>query len=290
MTIAGPAVLVTGATGALGVPIVHRFLAAGFRVTALARRIPPPGLLPDGVRQVACDVRAEADVAAAMTPSGLVVHLAGRKRGRRGAAFQANVEGTAAVLSAALRSGAQRVVVASSIHVYGRTPGFTADETTRPMPHTAYGRSKLAAEGAARAMTEAGRAPPVVILRIAATYPGGGGNLERLERALSRGRRLAVVPWAERYRTVVHVEDAASAVLLAATHPAAEGETFNVTDGRVWTVREIVVALARAAGRPVPRLRVPWPRHDLAVDGRRVQAVLGFNPAFDLGRPMPMRV
>jgi nucleoside-diphosphate-sugar epimerase len=276
--------LVTGATGALGVPLVRSLITAGYQVTALARRPAPPGLLPPTVRQVACDVRAEADVAAAIPAGGLVVHLAGRKRGRGRAAFDINVDGTAALLRAARGAGAVRVVVASSIHIYGRTePGAVADETTRPAPHSRYGASKLAAEQAARTVAERWEAPTLVILRIAAAYPGAGGNLERLERTVARSGPVTVVPWTDAVRTLVHVEDVAAAVLLVGTHTAAAGETLNVTDGQVRTIREIVTALAVAAGRPVPWLRVPRPRHDLAVDGGRIQALLGFSPAFDLG-------
>jgi nucleoside-diphosphate-sugar epimerase len=274
-------VLVTGATGALGVPLIHRLVAAGYHVTALARRFPRPGLLPHSVKSVACDVRTDARVAAATGASAVVVHLAGTKRGRFGSAFRVNVEGTEAVLEAAKRAGAERVVMASTIQVYGRTePGIIAHEATAPQPHTAYAISKLAAEEAAKAASSGGMAPPVVILRIAAAYPAAGGNLARLERAVRR--RHAVVPWSDRVRTLVHVEDVAAAVLLAAVHPDAEGETFNVTDGHLRTVKEIVSVLFSAAGRPVPRWRWPWTGHHLAVDGRRIQTVLGFSPAFHL--------
>jgi UDP-glucose 4-epimerase len=104
----------------------------------------------------------------------------------------------------------------------------------------------------------------------------------------------------------------ARAVILAAAHPDAGGKIFNVTDGSVHTVAEIVAAIREALGEtwPVPRVpvlaartaahaielagrvtgRPPFvSRHmidklveDVAIDGRRLRQVLSFTPAFNL--------
>jgi nucleoside-diphosphate-sugar epimerase len=44
---------------------------------------------------------------------------------------------------------------------------------------------------------------------------------------------------------------------LAAEHPAAEGEIYNLTDGKVHTVKEIITAICKALGKEAPKLHLP---------------------------------
>jgi UDP-glucose 4-epimerase len=273
-----PCVLVTGAGGALGPFVVRALEAGGAQVTAALRSATYSHQAGQASTRVIGDVRDERTLAAGMQPGGVVIHLAGRSGWRRWG-LGVNAAGTAAVMRAARQAGAARVVLASSIHVYGATPsGFVADETTRPRPSSAYGASKLASEHVAMKLASSPPGPELVVLRIAAVYGTGRGNLARLEWLLRKPHLLAAVPWGDVRRTLVHVEDVAAAMVAAALRPEAAGEILNVTEGRIRTLREIVTALAAAAGRPVPWLRVSWTAGDLAVDGSRMQGALGYRP------------
>jgi UDP-glucose 4-epimerase len=71
-----------------------------------------------------------------------------------------------------------------------------------------------------------------VNLRPALVYgPGMKGNLARLIAAVRRGW-LPPLPETGNRRSLVHVDDVAQALLLAAAQPAAAGRTYFVTDGR----------------------------------------------------------
>jgi UDP-glucose 4-epimerase len=101
---------------------------------------------------------------------------------------------------------------------------------------------------------------------------------------------------------------------VAAEHPAAAAQTYNVTDGCVHTIREIVDAISEALGRRAPRMRLPRRPvrlaagyiedglrllgqrspvgralvdkfvEDIAVTGNKIQQQLGFVPNYDLAR------
>jgi UDP-glucose 4-epimerase len=88
--------------------------------------------------------------------AALVVHAAGRAHvmrpsGDEQAAFDdVNVAGARAVVAAAARAGVRHVVLLSSIAALGAGSGAALSEAEEPRPADAYGRSKLAAERAAR--------------------------------------------------------------------------------------------------------------------------------------------
>ena len=113
-------------------------------------------------------------------------------------------------------------------------------------------------------------------------------------------------------RTLVYDKDVARAAMLAAVHPDAAGRIFNVTDGQIHTMEAIIETLCEALGRVPPRLTLPVSAtrrfagiledgarvfgfrspivratvdkytEDVAVDGRRFCARLGFVPRYDL--------
>ena len=143
-------VLVTGATGVYGRSVVERLHRAGHEVVAVARR--PPKALPPGVHFVAADVRDLAAITSAMEGCEVVAHLAfvvtpmhDREESRA-----ISVGGTQNIVDAMQRTGARRLVFASSAMSYGANPDnpplFTEQHEQRPAPDYVYGTDKVAAE------------------------------------------------------------------------------------------------------------------------------------------------
>lgn len=299
-------VLVTGATGAVGPALVAQLLAHGDTVQVLARTAPA---LPPTVSVLRGDILDPGALARAVAGVEIVFHLAAKLHVNDPAPLlqaeyqRVNVEGTRLVAEAARAAGVARLVLFSTINVYGPTPaGTTWNEQTPLQPDTLYARTKAEAEQVARSLL------PTVVLRLAAVYgPGMRGNYPRLLNAIRRGRFVQVGDGLNR-RTLVHVADVCAAARLVAGHPAALGETFNVTDGEVHTLRTIIAVLSRACGRRPPRLTLPlaplrlaaWLAtallgrrspltpallgkltEEVAVDGTKLQG-LGFRPQYDL--------
>jgi UDP-glucose 4-epimerase len=223
-----------------------------------------------------------------------------------------NVGGTATVIEAARQAGVGRLVLFSTIAVYGGSAGRILTEDSPPRPDSFYAETKLAAERIVLAAKRADGGPMGTVLRLGAVYGSRiKGNYRRLLIALARGRFVPLGTGSNR-RTLVYDRDAGRAAMLAAIHPDAAGRIFNVTDGQIHTIEAIIETLCGALGRVPPRLTLPvGPIHrfagiledsarafgfqspivratidkyteDVAVDGRRFCARLGFAPRYDL--------
>ncbi|HWK46977.1 MAG TPA: NAD(P)-dependent oxidoreductase [Stellaceae bacterium] len=154
-------VLITGATGFLGLNLIDRAIADGLGVVAVDRS-PPPGRTPD--RWPASIVFRQADMAdpvalgqAFALGADAVIHAAAITNGAAGAMAEVNVGGTVRVIRLAIRHGIRRLVLISSGAVYGGVPiepPARIPETAEPEPLAPYGTSKLAAEAVARALAE----------------------------------------------------------------------------------------------------------------------------------------
>lgn len=167
-------VAVTGASGSLAADLIPGLLARGYRIVAIDNRRPESDLGPGELRWEILDVTDRLALAAALRGVGAVVHLAGIPLETDwDALLRTNIDGTEAVLDAAHRAGAERVVLASSIHAAGfvEIPDGpeTVPDAVAVRPDTFYGVSKAASE-ALGSLYHDRYGLDVVCLRIASRY------------------------------------------------------------------------------------------------------------------------
>lgn len=261
--------LITGATGAVGPRLVEALCQAGWQVRVLVRQRPPSTLFPAQVELCLGDITDPAAVGDAMQGVEVVFHLAALlhitnpSRELQPLYERINVGGTRHVVEAAVAASVRRVVFFSTIAVYGYNSGRLLDESAPPAPDTYYGQTKLAAEGIVLAAKRPDGRPLGVVLRSGAVYGARvKGNYRLLLNLLRRGWFLPIGDGRNR-RSLIYDRDLAQAALLAATHPDAAGGIFNVTDGRVHQMDEIIAAMCAALGRAHPACACQYGRSAL---------------------------
>lgn len=250
-----PLAAVTGGTGFLGRAVVARLRAGGWRVRLLTRR--PGGEDADAV---AGSLEDEAALTALVAGSDLVVHCAGLTKARTGADFH-KVNAVGAVrLGSAIRRAAPRARIVAVSSLAAREPALSP-----------YAASKAAGE---QALLEQAGAGDWMVLRPCALYgPGDAATLP-----VFRAAQMPLVPIPPQPAArlaLLHVDDAAAAVLAAAAAPQ-RGAVWEVGDGCLgWD--GIARAAARALGRDAAVLPVPrWLLAGLMGLARRLGAVSPF--------------
>lgn len=217
--------------------------------------------------------------------------------------YRNNVTGSLSLLEAMRRQGVSNIVFSSTCATYGVPETLPIVETTSQRPINPYGYSKLVVENA---LADYGHAYGLrwVALRYfnAAGCDPDGELGERhdpethaiplaISAALGSGPRFKAfgtdypTPDGTAVRDYIHVSDLASAHVKAVDYLAQGGssDAFNLATGRGTSVRELVEAVGRAVGRPVPVDFVERRAGDppqLVADGTKARAVLGWEPAF----------
>lgn len=248
-------VLVTGASGTIGRPLVAALDAAGHRVRAAVRE-PHAQAFPAGVEAVQIgDLAGTIDWAPLLAGMDAVVHLAGiAHTDMTGADYERiNHQATAALARAATVAAIKRFVFASSIRAQsGPYANHPLSEDDEARPTDAYGRSKLAAEDAVRTSDV-----PFTILRPVLVYaPGARGNLANLIRLARSPLPLPFGRLSEK-RSLLSVDNLIAAVRFALETERAANETFIVADPQAVSVVEIIATVRAALGRGPALLSVP---------------------------------
>ena len=258
----GP-VLVTGASGGIGGRLVKVLTESSVPVRALLRH----GSLA-GTETARGDLTRPETLGEACSGVHTIFHLASYSPARKDPRpeehplhWQVTVTGTANLLKAAETAGVERIVFASSTRVLDGSA-------------TLYAQAKRSAEALlaeAPACTIALRLPPVY------GFSKRGFVAEMVEKAVA-GRLPPFPDFGDR-RSLIHLDDAVQALLLAALHPDLGG-SWTVTDLQDYSMRRISEAIYRALGIGPGR---PWPPllfQGAALAGEVLQRLLR--------RPMPL--
>jgi UDP-glucose 4-epimerase len=287
-------VVVTGASGYIGRPLVAALMRAGFIVRAATRR---PEAVPAGceVAEVA-DFKRDIDWDTIVCDADYVIHAAGLAHAdTRNVAFgehgRINWLQTQSLVFAAKRAKVSHFIYISSARAQvGPSAPRPIDETNEPAPTDDYGRSKLAGEMALRAAEL-----PFTILRPTVIYgPNPKGNVKALLRLAAMPLPLSLAGFQSR-RSMLGIDNLISAIFFVLGNPAALGEVFLVADPGAFTLDQIFTMLRQAQGRapgwlPLPsallrwglvlmRRRYLWQRlnEDLVVDTGKLEK-LGWQP------------
>jgi dihydroflavonol-4-reductase len=275
--------LLTGASGFVGSAVARTLLARGHRLRLLVRRgSDRRNLAGLDAELVEGDLTDAASLARAVAGCRYVFHVAADYRlwvPDPAAMLAANVDGTHAVMRAAMAAGVQRVVYCSSVAALGlHADGTPADEDT-PVAEAdmigAYKRSKFMAERAVMQLVDQGL--PAVIVNPAG--PVGPRDIKptptgRMILDAARGRIPAFV---DTGLNVVHVDDVAEGHALALERGAV-GQRYILGSENLM-LGELLALVARSVGRKPPTIRLPmglvWP---IAVGAEAVAKLTGIEP------------
>lgn len=290
--------LITGGMGFIGRALAAELAARGHAVRLLDSMIAqvhgsghPP--VPEGCALVEADVRDAAAVRRALAGVDGVFHLAaevgvGQSMYEIARYTSANDLGTAVLLQELIEQPVERVVVASSMSVYGegcyRAPDGSlvtdarrdartikaglwdprignaalvpvATDETKPVDLASiYALGKYAQERAVMIACPAYGMACVGLRLFNVFGPGQAlanpytGVLANFAARYLNGEAPTIFEDGGQKRDFVHVADVARAFRLAMETPAANGEVINIGSGRAYTVSEVAALLGEAMG------------------------------------------
>ena len=254
--------VITGATGQLGSNIAEQLRAAGERVRALVRPGRDVSFLNDlGVELVEGDLHDGDSVRRAAAGASIVYHCAAKVSdwGPWQAFEEEAVTSTRNVVAACKAEGVPRLLHVSSISVYGHpklAPGQLITEDT-PLGQNFwrwdyYPRAKLLAEQTAREY------PGTTVVRPSWIYgPRDRVTFPRVVPALL-ARRVPIIGSGDNHLNIIYGADVAAGAILAANHPQAVGQAYNLSSQGEVTQKDLLNALTDTLGVPRITKHVPY--------------------------------
>ncbi len=294
-------VLVTGGAGRLGRRIISELLSNGITVRAFVKDKEDVNLLPFGTVPYVGDIASRDIIFDACKGVDTVYHFAAivsqRDKGHK-EILRVNTEGTKLVLEAADLGGAKRIVLASTVDVYGSNRKELLTEESELMPSDMYGHSKMLAEKQIQSFS--GNLS-YTILRMATIY---GEEFKhsffKIFNMISDGKAY-MIGNGKNHLSLIHVDDVARAMLLSRSSALASNKIYNLTDGKTYTQEYLfhlasellgkkehighintlmAKLLAKKAGITVDDLRFITSNRTISIN--KITKELGFKPRVDI--------
>lgn len=270
-------VVVTGAGGFIGLPLIQSLLKAGHRVRAVTRE-------PAVFRKKIADTidlnqmqrlsllehpgfARDADWKSILAGAQVLVHGAGiahvalgADRGARRQLWRVNVQGTRQLAREAADAGVKRLIFLSSIKAAGErsAPGEPLQADAPPQPEDCYGYAKLAGERHLLKQHEQHPGMDITIIRPPLVYgPGVKANFAALMKLARSGLPLPLGS-IRNERSFLSVHNLADAILRVIAEPQGGGNgVFHLSDGVPVSTPGLIRNIARASGKPARLLPIP---------------------------------
>ena len=298
-------VFVTGGTGLVGSTLVHRLIECGADVVCLVRDwVPQSEMVQSGdiekVRVVRGDIVEQSTLERALNEYEIdtVIHLAaqtivGIANRNPVSTFEANIQGTWALLEACRRCPTvKQIVMASSDKAYGDQPVLPYSESSPLEGRHPYDCSKSCSDLISQAYANT-YGTPLTITRCGNFYGAGDLNWNRLVpgtiRSVLKGERPIIRSDGSFIRDYFYVEDGAYAYMLLAEKLAADrsliGQAFNFSNELQITVLQLVEKILKIMGSDLkPDIRNEA-SHEIIhqyLSAAKAREKLGWAPLYNL--------
>lgn len=257
-----PLTFITGATGFVGAALARTLLAKGHRLRALTR----PRNDRRNIEGLPLEI-AEGDLGNpesyhdALKGCDFLFHAAADYRiwvPDPAAMHRINVDGTHALMEAALGCGIKRVVYTSSVATLGINPDGTPSDENTPVTLSdmigTYKRSKFLAEQTVQRLIRHHNLPAVIVNP---STPIGPRDIKPTPtgRIITEAVKGKIPAYVDTGLNIVHVDDVAEGHWLAFERGRV-GERY-VLGGENLGLGEILAIIAEIAGNPAPKIKLP---------------------------------
>jgi len=291
---------VTGGAGFIGSHLIDALLDKGWKVVAIDnlstgfRR----NVHPDAELRV-MDIRTpDAGALIEQLKPDVVFHLAAQASVSRSVEdpigdAETNVHATLRLLEAAAKAKVSRFVFAGTGGALSsEKTKLPTDEMHTIVPSSPYAIAKVAGE-LYGSFYHAERRLPFVSMRFANVYGprqnphGEAGVIAIFTRRMLLGESVRINGSGRQTRDFIYVTDAVDALLLAVSHPKAEGP-YHVGTGKEVSVIQMFAMLAKLTGYKKKSTRGPADSGGVpfrsALDSRKIRKELGWKPAMPLAK------
>ncbi|NET62385.1 MAG: NAD(P)-dependent oxidoreductase [Symploca sp. SIO2E6] len=256
----GSRILVTGATGFTGSVLVHKLVAQGLDVVAIAR--PSSNLEPFTgmpVTWIRGDVFDEELIKQAIQGVNYLFHIVTPFREAKSADVvyhNVHVLSTQLLAKYALQEPHfRRFIHVSTIGIHGHVANPPGDENCPMHPGDIYQETKLEGELWIRDFADK-EGLPITVVRPAGIYGPGEKRFLKIFKMVVK-KWVPLIGNGNNLLHFIHVDDLTNFFLLVATHPQAVGEVFICGSKEAITLNKMISIISGYYGVSVKFIRLP---------------------------------
>ncbi len=251
--------LITGATGFVGSWVAEYFAKKNYNVRCTVRKSSNLRWVANkGYRIVVSDFDTPDGLKEAIEGVDIVVHVAGTIAAKDYNGYlKGNRDSTYNLLKACelFNPNINKFLYVSSLTAVGPAKSLSdpVDENTECSPITQYGKSKLEGE---KEVLNFKDIFPVTIVRLPAVYGPRDTALVDMFKIVYKGI-APIIGFNDKYLSLLHSDDVAEGIFLAATSNDSSGEIFFISSEEYYSWENLIDCMKKVIGKKAIKVRIP---------------------------------
>ncbi len=204
-----------------------------------------------------------------------------------------NILGSINILNSCIKKKGVRIILASSISIYGENLDSISKENDIPKPQTTYGHVKLITEKIHEHYSRT-TGLDITVLRFSTLYGPHkkSGFIIGLINSLKNNNVNVVFNNGNQIRDLLFVNDAVSGIIQAIKNTQKGFVIFNITSGNQYSVNKIIKIIEEFSNKKLlVKLSKNMPdERRLCADNSKAVNILGFSPKIDIETGMKITI
>lgn len=211
----------------------------------------------------------------------IIVNLIGQTENDSSKFIDNNIIGALNLLNSCIKKKNIRIILISSIAVYGENSGNLSKESDQPNPQSTYGLVKSVTEKLYNYYSKL-YGINVTVLRLSTLYGPfkKTGYFSQLLQSIKTGEQLIAYNNGMQKRDILFVDDAAKGIIQAIKNHENGYVVYNISSGRQYVIKELIELIEYISNKKLDVLfnsQIPDERC-LSADNSLAKINLQFNP------------
>tara|TARA_B100001750_G_scaffold65884_1_gene52363 strand:+ start:9895 stop:10767 length:873 start_codon:yes stop_codon:yes gene_type:complete len=270
-------ILLLGGTGFLGKPLLQK-LETKNSVKIMIHN----SNLQTSAKKFKGDILIQKSFSKEIRNNETVINLLGQMSADENGFINSNIIGGLNLLNSCIKKKIKRVILISSINVYGENLERPSKETDRLCPKTTYAGVKMITEQMYKAFAE-NHGINITILRVAGIF-GPGNKRGFLTKIIQSIKNKNITPVCynngEQQRDILYIDDVVDCILNVVNSQHDGFHVFNISSGKRHSINELISMIEKISktkisakySSEIPDEKCIW------ADNTKAKKFLKFNP------------
>lgn len=215
----------------------------------------------------------------------IIINLAGQFKGNFSNFIDLNIKGGLNLLEACKKKKGIRIILISSVNVYGESNGKASKENQELKPQNIYGTIKVLTENLYQTYSKS-YGMKITILRLANLYGINkkNGLMLNMINALEKNKVVTINHLGNQERDYLYIDDAINGIIKTIQNPQKNFQIFNITSGKPITTKSVIEIIEKLCNKKIRKKIVKEAPDEKSIYASNTKAkrVLFFVPKINL--------
>lgn len=270
-------IVLLGASGFIGKSLLPKLISEKFDVTAMIHN---SSIMNSSIIQD--DILNPEFLDSELNENDIIVNLIGQYTNNDSNFIDLNITGGLNLLNSCIKNNVKKIILISTINVYGNSIEKSSTENDELFPKTNYGLIKLLTEKLYEQFTKIYKID-VTILRMSNLYgpnKKAGYITDLIHSTIDTEKNLLAYNNGNQLRDVLYIDDAVDGIIKCIKTPLSGFNIFNISSGSKYKINEIIQEIESISNQKLNITYSEYIPDEICIwaDNSKAKNILGFSP------------